>query len=348
VEIKRPHYVCKACAKYGYFDTAYKNSENTNGRLSPRLTEAVCLIAQQSSFETTSDFIQRLLSVKVSSSTVKEASENIGTVWFENELQSSKNYKPDIKGIFEQKIPENRCYLEMDGAMLRELKGFHENKLGVIFSESDMIQNGEGENARSTILKKTLVSSFKLGVDDFESRLKYWLIKTGTYFSKEIITISDGAIWIENIVGRLLPSGTHILDWFHAKEKLWECAKKIYGEHSPKVAPWVNTHAEKLWEGNIQDVLNSLLSEAAQAKNQTPLRELHNYYNHRKSMMRYAEFRKKGYCIGSGAIESANKYAIQDRLKRAGMKWTTEGANAIAKLRTTYLSGQWDTMWLTA
>ncbi|MDH4263624.1 MAG: hypothetical protein OEV78_11325, partial [Spirochaetia bacterium] len=32
--------------------------------------------------------------------------------------------------------------------------GFHENKLGVMFSESDLIRNGEGENARSTIFKE--------------------------------------------------------------------------------------------------------------------------------------------------------------------------------------------------
>lgn len=284
----------------------------------------------------------------MSTSTVKETAENIGTGWFESEMELSNNYKPDIKSIFDQKIPEKRCYLEMDGAMLRELDGFHENKLGVMFSESDMIRNGEGENARSTILKKTLVSSFNLGVDDFESRLKYWLIKSGTYFASEIVTISDGAIWIENIVNRLLPGTTHILDWFHAKEKLWECAKKIFGENSPEVAPWVHALADKLWEGKIQDVLVCLLNETPKVKNQTPLRDLYSYYNHRKAMMRYAEFRNKGYCIGSGAIESGNKYAIQDRLKKAGMKWTTEGANAIAKLRTTYLSGQWDTMWQAA
>jgi len=61
--------------------------------------------------------------------------------------------------------------------------------------------------------------------------------------------------------------------------------------------------------------------------------------------MQYADFREQGIYIGSGAIESANKYAIQDRLKRAGMKWSIRGANAIAYLRTQYLSKNWDNLW---
>ena len=57
---------------------------------------------------------------------------------------------------------------------------------------------------------------------------------------------------------------------------------------------------------------------------------------------------RRGYYIESGAVESANRYAVQDRLKKSGMMWSTKGANGIAKLKTTYLSGQWDTIWLAA
>jgi hypothetical protein len=41
--------------------------------------------------------------------------------------------------------------------------------------------------------------------------------------------------------------------------------------------------------------------------------------------MRYKEFRDKGYFIGSGSIESANKYLVLKRLKQSGMKWCIEG-----------------------
>ena len=62
--------------------------------------------------------------------------------------------------------------------------------------------------------------------------------------------------------------------------------------------------------------------------------------------MRYHYFRKKGYYIGSGAIEAANKYAVQSRLKRTGMRWDIEAANSIAFLKTQYHSGRWESLWL--
>lgn len=104
--------------------------------------------------------------------------------------------------------------------MLPGLKGFHENKLAILYKQSDIIEKGEGEKHRSTILKKDFVSSFHLGVEDFGQRLKYNLLETGISFAPQIIMISDGAVWIENLVKDLIPNGIHILNWCHAKKTL--------------------------------------------------------------------------------------------------------------------------------
>ena len=64
-----------------------------------------------------------------------------------------------------------------------------------------------------------------------------------------------------------------------------------------------------------------------------------------KERIRYKEFREKGYFIGSGAIESANSYSIQNRLKRSRMKWKVKNANGLAHLRNIYYSDQWDKTW---
>ena len=61
--------------------------------------------------------------------------------------------------------------------------------------------------------------------------------------------------------------------------------------------------------------------------------------------MKYDEFRSKGYNIGSGAIESANKYIVGQRLKLSGMKWTISHANAIIHLRCKYYEGKWNLFW---
>ena len=61
--------------------------------------------------------------------------------------------------------------------------------------------------------------------------------------------------------------------------------------------------------------------------------------------MKYNEYRSKGYNIGSGAIESANKYIVGQRLKLSGMQWTISHANALIHLRCKYYEGNWDIFW---
>ena len=56
---------------------------------------------------------------------------------------------------------------------------------------------------------------------------------------------------------------------------------------------------------------------------------------------------RKGWCIGSGAVESACKTVVGQRLKLAGMRWGEDGAHAVCHLRALYRSekGQWEAFW---
>ena len=58
--------------------------------------------------------------------------------------------------------------------------------------------------------------------------------------------------------------------------------------------------------------------------------------------MKYASFLKKGYLIGSGAIESAHRNVIQQRLKLSGQRWSMVGAQRIANLRAYQKSNRWE------
>jgi hypothetical protein len=53
----------------------------------------------------------------------------------------------------------------------------------------------------------------------------------------------------------------------------------------------------------------------------------------------------QGLPIGSGEIESAHRYAVQQRLKRPGAWWTPDNAEAMRALRITRANGQWSTYW---
>ena len=57
--------------------------------------------------------------------------------------------------------------------------------------------------------------------------------------------------------------------------------------------------------------------------------------------MRYDEYLHNGYPIASGVIEGACRHVIKDRMERAGIRWTIDGAQAMLDLRSTYINGQW-------
>ena len=72
-------------------------------------------------------------------------------------------------------------------------------------------------------------------------------------------------------------------------------------------------------------------------------RESDNVFGNRHRM-RYPQFRARGLCVSSGVVEAGCKQ-IGARLKRAGMRWTVAGANAIIALRCCILSGRFEDFW---
>ncbi len=56
-------------------------------------------------------------------------------------------------------------------------------------------------------------------------------------------------------------------------------------------------------------------------------------------------FRAQGMQIGSGIAEAACKTVVSTRAKRAGMRWTPQGLDALLPLRTAVLNGSYDAFW---
>ena len=50
------------------------------------------------------------------------------------------------------------------------------------------------------------------------------------------------------------------------------------------------------------------------------------YFRANASRMTYRTFRRKGYFIGSGAIEGACRHVVAQRAKLSGMRWSVPGA----------------------
>ena len=98
---------------------------------------------------------------------------------------------------------------------------------------------------------------------------------------------------------------------------------------------------EALAEGRLDDLLSILRSGAACED----VRQCADYVERNRERMQYADFRAQGLTVGSGVVEAGCKTTIGARLKRAGMHWTVDGANAIIALRCCYLSRRFEDFW---
>ena len=72
--------------------------------------------------------------------------------------------------------------------------------------------------------------------------------------------------------------------------------------------------------------------------------KLCNYLSDHENKTRYGAAKRAGYHIGSGAIESSNKFISNTRLKRSGAWWYINNANNMLKIRCAKYNGTYDTI----
>ena len=229
-----------------------------------------------------------------------------------------------------------------DGAYLdtRE-ESWKETKIGLCYCLQDMYtwQCKNGDTGRR-ITKKDLVAYIGSAGD-----FKYYLLALGLrnniFKHNQIISITDGAPWIKNMISDLFPNAIHILDLYHVKERVYKFAKVNINDETQK-SKWVNEVNGLIENGKIDDALSKI--EPYQDNNNDDDTNLYNYISKRKEQMRYDFFREKGYPIGSGAQESANKYGMQDRMTLQGQRWKKERGQGILALKCRYESNNWNSV----
>jgi Uncharacterised protein family (UPF0236) len=178
-------------------------------------------------------------------------------------------------------------------------------------------------------------------LSDFAARVLREATRRGFTEAARPVVLGDGSTWIWNTTTELFPQATQILDRFHAKEHLSTVGKAIYGD-SLESKGWIDLRYDDLDEGRLKSLVEALHVHAGQYKE---ARECIHYIWKNRRRMRYPMLHKQGFCTSTGVVEAGCKVAIGTRLKRAGMHWTLEGANAIIALRCNKLSGRFEDFW---
>ncbi len=215
---------------------------------------------------------------------------------------------------------------------------FHDVKTGVILLPNERVETSPGRRA---LVRRFLVSC--LGdADEIFSRLWAQLQELGwPGVNTVVVIVGDGAEWIWNRAS-MFGRRCEILDFWHAMEHAWSFARLAYGEGSVKADQWVHRLAEDLRGGKVQDVIARLKRmRPTSPEVRESLDALIRYYSDNASRMRYDEYLRLGYGIGSGAVESAHKQVIHARFRQAGMRWSEAGARRLLALRLLLLNNNW-------
>jgi hypothetical protein len=155
--------------------------------------------------------------------------------------------------------------------------------------------------------------------------------------------IGDGAPWIWTPVHRRFPTAVEMLDYDHCREHLHKGAALQYGAHPERHQAWYEAALARLvggkGHGGIWGLQRMKPTDAQAAKEMT---KLVRYLQEHQERLDYHLARKGGDPLGSGGIESANKFIWHVRLKRSGAWWDVAQANQMLALRCAKVHGTFD------
>jgi hypothetical protein len=289
------------------------------------------------------------LGLSITYETVRQVAITVGDIIFKNDCKKAddlNNLRIKGKLNFPSKKKQGILYIQADGAALntreKDEKGstWRENKLGLVFSSDNIKYRIDSKGKQQhTILKREYVA-YVGNVETFQKLLFQCAIRNGYGTFTETVLISDGATWIRNMKEMLFPDSQQILDFFHLCEKVSNFAKNIFNNDENKYKPWSKNICDALKEGKYIDVIKIINNIEYDIVSKSTI-NLVQYIENNINNIDYANYIKKGYFIGSGAIESGNKSVLQQRLKQAGMRWNIPSAQSMLILKSKSKSFLW-------
>ena len=180
--------------------------------------------------------------------------------------------------------------------------------------------------------------------------LEMYLVELGINQAKEILFIADGSEWMWNDVPPLLKklgcdeSKTYYLqDFYHVTEHLFRFAQVAFNEDNEKKA-WFKQARSKLREGKSEQLIKEMIAFKKDDKLDTKALEKeikHLVKLQENDRINYPLISDKKLPLGSGAIESLIRQAVNLRLKGNGKFWIRHNAEALLHARCQWLAGRW-------
>ena len=178
-----------------------------------------------------------------------------------------------------------------------------------------------------------------------------YLVSLGVNQAKQVLLIADGAEWIWKHIPPLLeklncPLETYqLLDFYHATEHLQVFADNTFSKETERTT-WFKKARSALKKGKMNSILqdmDKLKLEINGERRKNIDREI-NYFikGNKKGRFNYHKISSLKLPIGSGAVESLIRQAVNLRLKGNSKFWLKNNAEVILHARCQWIAGSWN------
>jgi hypothetical protein len=184
-------------------------------------------------------------------------------------------------------------------------------------------------------------------IDDLAPRLKLEALRHGLLTAPQVVWLSDGGKGFWRLYRQhVAPYAVAVLDFYHAASHLWRAAA-AWLDGRTTLAHWCfQRWRHLLRHGGETQLLRELTRlmhrDDLTASTRKTLIQVQQYLQDHRSHIHYQEYAQQELPLGSGIVESACKWLIQQRFKGVGMRWSEPGFTHLLHLRLAWVNQRFD------
>lgn len=311
------------------------------GSTTPALARLVCRAAAQQPYGAASRDLAEYGAIQVDERQIQRVVQQIGPAcppWLASQPSTAKAVPILYVTCDGTGTPMRKE--ELQGRKGRQQDGSaktREVKLGAVFTQHQVDEKGRPVRDHDST---TYVGSLQ-SADAFALLLRDEARRRAVGAARQVIFLSDGAAWTEEIARQCFAGAVSILDFYHAAQRVHKLAALFPSPDKPRASRWIKL----LLQDQVAKVITQAKALADSLPAFTDPDDNLGFLQRHQHRMKYGFYRKKGWFIGSGVIEAGCKNVVGKRLKQSGMFWSETGATCVLNFRTLLLSQRFDAFW---